>query len=150
MRVPALVRNTMGDEKKYDITISDRRSYDRCEFRPLGLHVLSFGEFLKIRNKLFAIPWEGLGLDPLNKQFILNVGRTSWRTRPASTRTIGQTWQIPSLEQTFTDTTATSPIGKTSLRSRSAWTRDTRRKADLPTSISITTERNNHETVHIA
>jgi hypothetical protein len=28
-------------------------------------------------------------------------------------------------------------------------TRDTRRKGDLPTSVSITTERNNHETVHI-
>jgi len=43
---------------------------------------LSFGEFLKIRNKLFAIPWEGLGLDPLNKQsFSTSEGRLGERDR---------------------------------------------------------------------
>jgi len=31
--------------------------------------------FLKMGNKLFAIPWEGLELDPVNKQFILNVDK---------------------------------------------------------------------------
>src|SRR5262245_65793230 len=35
--------------------------------------VLSFGGFLKMGNKLFAIPWQALGVDPVNKQFILNV-----------------------------------------------------------------------------
>jgi len=37
--------------------------------------VLSFGGFLKMGNKLFAIPWEALELDPVNKQFILNVSK---------------------------------------------------------------------------
>src|SRR5215470_18538174 len=38
--------------------------------------VLSFGGVLKMGNKLFAIPWEALRLDPQNKQFILNVDKT--------------------------------------------------------------------------
>ena len=38
--------------------------------------VLSFGGFLKMGNKLFAIPWEALQLDAHNKQFILNVDKS--------------------------------------------------------------------------
>jgi hypothetical protein len=38
--------------------------------------VLSFGGFLKMGNKLFAIPWEALQLDAANHQFILNVDKT--------------------------------------------------------------------------
>ena len=38
--------------------------------------VLSFGGILKMGNKLFAIPWQALGLDSQNKQFILNVDKT--------------------------------------------------------------------------
>ena len=30
---------------------------------------------MKMGNKLFTIPWEGLELDPVNKQFILNVDK---------------------------------------------------------------------------
>ena len=37
--------------------------------------VLSFGGFMKLGNKLFAIPWEALTLDPQNKQFVLNVDK---------------------------------------------------------------------------
>jgi sporulation protein YlmC with PRC-barrel domain len=37
--------------------------------------VLSFGGFMKMGNKLFAIPWEALRLDAANKQFILNVDK---------------------------------------------------------------------------
>src|ERR1700756_245323 len=38
--------------------------------------VLSFGGILKMGNKLFAIPWEALQIDPQKKQFILNVDKT--------------------------------------------------------------------------
>src|ERR1700740_466035 len=39
--------------------------------------VLSFGGILKMGNKLFAIPWEALRVDPQNnKRFILNVDKT--------------------------------------------------------------------------
>ena len=37
--------------------------------------VLSFGGFLKMGNKLFAIPWEALKVDPVNKVFILHLDK---------------------------------------------------------------------------
>jgi sporulation protein YlmC with PRC-barrel domain len=38
--------------------------------------VLSFGGFLKMGNKLFAIPWEALKLDATKKEFILHVEKS--------------------------------------------------------------------------
>ena len=38
--------------------------------------VLSFGGFLKMGNKLFAIPWEALKLDAIKKQFVLNIDKS--------------------------------------------------------------------------
>lgn len=35
--------------------------------------VLSFGGFLGMGDKLFAVPWNALKLDPANKRFVLNV-----------------------------------------------------------------------------
>lgn len=37
--------------------------------------VLSFGGFMGLGNKLFAIPWGSLSLDEENKRFILNVDK---------------------------------------------------------------------------
>jgi sporulation protein YlmC with PRC-barrel domain len=44
--------------------------------------VLSFGGFLKVGNKLFAIPWQALRLDPVNKQFILGVDKSVLERAP--------------------------------------------------------------------
>jgi sporulation protein YlmC with PRC-barrel domain len=44
--------------------------------------VLSFGGFLKVGNKLFAIPWEALRLDAANKQFILGVEKSVLENAP--------------------------------------------------------------------
>jgi sporulation protein YlmC with PRC-barrel domain len=44
--------------------------------------VLSFGGFLKVGNKLFAIPWQALKLDAVNKQFILGVDKTVLEKAP--------------------------------------------------------------------
>jgi sporulation protein YlmC with PRC-barrel domain len=38
--------------------------------------VLSFGGFLKMGNKLFAIPWEALKFDATKKNFILHVEKS--------------------------------------------------------------------------
>lgn len=35
--------------------------------------VLSFGGFMTLGEKLFAVPWEALTLDTVNKRFVLNV-----------------------------------------------------------------------------
>ena len=37
--------------------------------------VLSYGGFLSLGEKLFAVPWEALKLDTENKRFVLNVDR---------------------------------------------------------------------------
>jgi sporulation protein YlmC with PRC-barrel domain len=38
--------------------------------------VLSFGGFLKMGNKLFAVPWEALTVDILKKEFVLDVDKS--------------------------------------------------------------------------
>jgi sporulation protein YlmC with PRC-barrel domain len=38
--------------------------------------VLSFGGFLKMGNKLFAIPWEALRVDAVNNEFILHADKS--------------------------------------------------------------------------
>ncbi len=44
--------------------------------------VLSFGGFLGIGDKLFAIPWEALTLDEDNHRFILNVDKERLEQAP--------------------------------------------------------------------
>ena len=44
--------------------------------------VLSFGGFLGIGDKLFAIPWRALKLDPLNHRFILDVPKERLKNAP--------------------------------------------------------------------
>jgi sporulation protein YlmC with PRC-barrel domain len=44
--------------------------------------VLSFGGFLTIGEKLFAIPWSALTLDTVNKGFILNADKDSLKNAP--------------------------------------------------------------------
>jgi sporulation protein YlmC with PRC-barrel domain len=44
--------------------------------------VLSFGGFLGMGNKLFAIPWQALKLDEGEKQFILNVDKDVLKSAP--------------------------------------------------------------------
>ena len=43
--------------------------------------VLSFGGFLGMGNKLFAVPWDAFTVDEDKKQFILNVDKTDARER---------------------------------------------------------------------
>jgi sporulation protein YlmC with PRC-barrel domain len=44
--------------------------------------VLSFGGFLGMGNKLFAIPWQALQLDADNKRFILDMDKERLETAP--------------------------------------------------------------------
>lgn len=44
--------------------------------------VLSFGGFLSLGEKLFAVPWEALKLDTENKRFVLNVDKESLEDAP--------------------------------------------------------------------
>ncbi|UVA81814.1 MULTISPECIES: PRC-barrel domain-containing protein [Pandoraea] len=44
--------------------------------------VLSFGGFLGMGDKLFAIPWHALQLDVENKRFILNIDKEALKKAP--------------------------------------------------------------------
>ena len=44
--------------------------------------VLSFGGFLKMGNKLFAVPWEALKVDTANKQFLMIVDKKVLENAP--------------------------------------------------------------------
>lgn len=44
--------------------------------------VLSFGGFLGMGQKLFAVPWEALELDTRNKRFVLNVEKGRLKDAP--------------------------------------------------------------------
>ena len=44
--------------------------------------VLAFGGFLGMGEKLFAVPWQALQLDTINKRFMLNVDKTKLQTAP--------------------------------------------------------------------
>jgi sporulation protein YlmC with PRC-barrel domain len=44
--------------------------------------VLSFGGFLGIGNKLFALPWSALTVDEAKKRFVVNVTRESLEKMP--------------------------------------------------------------------
>ncbi len=44
--------------------------------------VLSFGGFMGLGEKLFAVPWDALTLDTENKRFVLGVNRDQLNTAP--------------------------------------------------------------------
>jgi hypothetical protein len=44
--------------------------------------VLAFGGFLGMGEKLFAVPWQALHLDTINKRFVLDVDKERLKTAP--------------------------------------------------------------------
>jgi sporulation protein YlmC with PRC-barrel domain len=44
--------------------------------------VLSFGGFLGMGEKLFAVPWSALRLDTVNKRFLLNIDKDRLKDAP--------------------------------------------------------------------
>lgn len=63
----------LGDIKEFMLDMrSGRVSYA----------VLSYGGFLGVGEKLFAVPWEALTLDTENKRFVLDVERDRLESAP--------------------------------------------------------------------
>lgn len=71
------VRNLAGDDlgKIEDIV------FDLQDGR-IAYAVLSFGGFLGVGDKLFAIPWSALSMDPDEKYFVLDVDKKMLRNAP--------------------------------------------------------------------
>ena len=53
----------------------------------VGYAVLSFGGFLGMGEKLFAVPWNALTLDTKNKRFVLNVEKDRLKDAPGFDKT---------------------------------------------------------------
>lgn len=61
--------------------------------------VLSFGGFLGMGNKLFAVPWQALQLDAENHRFVLDVDKQKLEDAPGFDKdnwpdTADQTWLV--------------------------------------------------------
>ena len=56
----------LGDIKEIMLDVSSGR---------VSYAVLSFGGFLSLGEKLFAVPWSALKLDTVNKRFTLNINK---------------------------------------------------------------------------
>jgi sporulation protein YlmC with PRC-barrel domain len=78
--------------------------------------VLSFGGFLGIADKLFAVPWKALKLDTENKRFILNVDKERLESAPGFDKDNWPDMADPNWQNTinayygtksYTDTTST-------------------------------------------
>ena len=62
-----------GDIKEFMLDVNTGR---------VSYAVLSFGGFLGMGDKLFAVPWNALKLDTVNKRFVLNVGKARLESAP--------------------------------------------------------------------
>ena len=71
------VRNSQGD----DLGKIEEIMLDVSSGR-VAYAVLSFGGFLGMGDKLFAIPWEAMRLDQENKCFVLDVDRETLENAP--------------------------------------------------------------------
>ena len=71
------VRNIAGEDlgKVEDIMLDVRRGR-------IAYAVLSFGGFLGVGSKLFAIPWSALTLDTVDECFILDVPKERLKNAP--------------------------------------------------------------------
>jgi sporulation protein YlmC with PRC-barrel domain len=87
--------------------------------------VLSFGGFMGMGDKLFALPWQSLTVDKGEHRIILNP-RKRWKTLRASIRTTGPTSPTRRSATARTATTGQRPTGaRRRLGTRHARTRPT-------------------------
>jgi len=73
------VRNANGDDlgRLEDLVID-------VESGRVNYAVLSFGGYLGLGGKLFAVPWEALERDAESEAFILDIEKAALSTSPAS------------------------------------------------------------------
>jgi len=63
----------LGDIKEFMLHMSSGK---------VAYAVLSFGGILGLGEKLFAVPWEALRLDTINKRFVLDIPKDRLQTAP--------------------------------------------------------------------
>ncbi|MCX7258564.1 MAG: PRC-barrel domain-containing protein [Polaromonas sp.] len=75
----------------------------------VGYAVLSFGGFLGMGEKLFAVPWSALTLDTQNKRFTLNVEKDRLESAPGFDKDSWPNMADPSWAKSIHDYYGTKP-----------------------------------------
>jgi len=81
MGADTLVGNDVYNQKDEDLGDIKEIMLDIRSGR-IAYAVLSFGGFLGMGEKLFAVPWDALKLDTVQKRFVLNVEKDSLDDAP--------------------------------------------------------------------
>ena len=81
MGADTLVGNDVCNQKGEDVGDIKEIMLDMRNGK-VGYAVLSFGGFLGMGEKLFAVPWGALTLDTKNKRFVLNVEKDRLKHAP--------------------------------------------------------------------
>lgn len=63
--------------------------------------VLSYGGFLGMGDKLFAVPWKALKLDTKNKRFVLNIAKDKLKDAPGFAKDAWPDLADPALTSTL-------------------------------------------------
>jgi len=81
MGAETLVGNDVCNQKGEDLGDIKEIMLDMHNGK-VGYAVLSFGGFLGMGEKFFAVPWDALTLDTENKRFVLNVEKDRLKDAP--------------------------------------------------------------------
>jgi len=81
MGADTLIGNDVYNHKNEDLGDIKEIMLDMRSGR-VGYAVMSFGGFLGMGEKLFAVPWEALTLDTKNKRFVLHVEKDRLKDAP--------------------------------------------------------------------
>jgi sporulation protein YlmC with PRC-barrel domain len=81
MGADTLIGNDVHNHKDEDLGDIKEIMLDVPNGR-IAYAVLSFGGFLGMGDKLFAVPWEALKLDTENERFVLNVEKDRLESAP--------------------------------------------------------------------
>jgi sporulation protein YlmC with PRC-barrel domain len=81
MGADTLLGNDVYNQKDEDLGDIKEIMIDMRSGR-VSYAVLSYGGFLGMGEKLFAVPWNALTLDTVNKRFVLNVDKDRLETAP--------------------------------------------------------------------
>jgi len=81
MGADTLIGNEVCNQKCEDLGYINEIMLDMRSGK-VGYAVLSFGGFLGMGEKLFAVPWNALTLDTENKRFVLNVEQDRLKSAP--------------------------------------------------------------------
>jgi len=108
MGANTLIGNDVYNLKKEDLGDIKEIMLDMRTGR-VSYAVLSFGGFLGMGEKLFAVPWSALTLDTTNKRFTLNVEKDRLETAPGFNQDSWPNMADPSWEKSIHDYYGTKP-----------------------------------------